>query len=600
MGAVVLQRRQENMRIRLAHPWLHGLVLLLWTIAGLGLRLINLTGKPLWTDEFSTIVFSLGNSFLTVPLDQILNTEQLLQPLRPNLQAGVETVVQHLLQESNHPPLYFILTHFWLKLFPAPDGWVSVWGVRSLSVLFGTLAIPATFGLAWLAFRSLLVGHLAAVFMTVSPFGIYLAQEARHYTLPLIWIIASLGCLIVAARAAYRRRALPVQICLIWVTVNTLAIATHYLTMLPLVAEAIVLLGIGAVQSWQEQGRWYPSSHWWRIVAVAAGTMMGGLVWLPYLQDVPDSNLTAWILQGGRKGLEWLDPIAQALAAWISMLYLLPIQAVAAPIVIASGVALLLLLLWTLPKLYRGLKLQEKQSENRFAVMILGCFVLSTVGLFFTITYLFDRDLTSALRYNFVYFPAVMVLMGAALAPVWLGEMVFPPQSNAPKWLHWLYTGTVRSVVLIALFSLLGGVTVVANLGYQKVHRPDIVAQDIRANAQGNANVLVAIPHETHGQTGRMMAIAWALQQIAPTAIAAPTIYPRFLLAQMGYDSQAIMTTLRQALRDSPRPLELWLVNFRNVPDKPIKMLLERQDCEARTDRRSTDGYTYQLYRCEE
>ncbi|CDN15023.1 hypothetical protein RintRC_6249 [Richelia intracellularis] len=44
-------------------------VLIIWFVIGLGLRLINLTGKPPWTDEFSTLVFSLGNSFLNVPLN---------------------------------------------------------------------------------------------------------------------------------------------------------------------------------------------------------------------------------------------------------------------------------------------------------------------------------------------------------------------------------------------------------------------------------------------------------------------------------------------------------------------------------------------------
>jgi len=589
------------MRIHLARPWLHGLLLLLWTILGLGLRLLNLTGKPLWTDEFSTIVFSLGNSFLTVPLDQVLTTEQLLQPLQPDPQAGVESVVRHLLQESNHPPLYFVLTHFWLQLFPVVNGWVSVWAVRSLSVLFGTLAIPAIFGLGWVAFRSHLVGHLAAICMAVSPFAIYLSQEARHYTLPLLWIIASLWCLVIAARAAYRRRALPIGVCVVWVLVNLLALATHYLTMLTLLAEAIVLLTIGMVQSWREQGQWYPVGHWWRIVAVAAGTMVGSLVWLPYLQDVPDSNLTTWILRGGRSGLEWLDPIAQEGAAWVSMLYLLPIQSVSQPIVIFSAIVLLLLLIWTIPKLYRGLESQSKHPMRYVALMALGSFVSSAIILLFAITYLFNRDLTSALRYNFVYFPAVTVLMGAALAPVWLGEITFPPQFNSPKWLNWLFTGNARTVILIATLSLLGGLTVASNLGYQKIHRPDVVAQEIRDHSQGN--VLVTIAHLTHGQTGRMMGIAWELQH-PRSSLASSTsnsaISPRFLLAHLSYSSRSVTGALRQALNDLPRPLDLWLINFRNVPERPITTLLDRQNCQAETDRQSTDGYTYQLYRCEE
>ncbi|NJR57778.1 MAG: hypothetical protein HC769_02265 [Cyanobacteria bacterium CRU_2_1] len=124
------------MKVCAARSWLHPLLLSLWTGVGLILRFTYLTDKPLWTDEFSTIVFGLGNSFQTIPLDQNLTLEQLLQPLQPNPQAGIGAVIHHLLTESNHPPLYFVLTHLWLMLFPSPDGWVSVWGYdRSLLCL---------------------------------------------------------------------------------------------------------------------------------------------------------------------------------------------------------------------------------------------------------------------------------------------------------------------------------------------------------------------------------------------------------------------------------------------------------------------------------
>jgi uncharacterized membrane protein len=597
------------MRNPFAHFWLHPLLLLLWTALGLGLRLMNLTEKPLWTDEFSTIVFSLGNSFLTVPLDQLLTTDQILQPLRPISSAGITDVLRHLLTESNHPPLYFVLTHLWLKLFAAPNGWVSVWGVRSLSAFLGALTIPAAFGLGWFAFRSRLVGQFAAALMAVSPFGIYLSQEARHYTLPLLWIMASLGCLVAATRTIRHRAPLPLWVGLLWVIVNTLALATHYLTLLTLLAELMVVMVMGLIQSWREQGQWHPSAHWWRIVAVVAGTMAGGLIWLPFLHDVPDSQLTAWIQQDTRTGLQWLDPIAQLLAAGISMLYLLPIQAPNQLVVIVSAVLLGLLVVWTIPKLYRGLMLQDTYPGSRLAIMALGGFVSSAILLFFAITYIFERDLTSALRYNFVYFPGVIVLIAAALAAIWSGSKT--ATESDPKWLKPFSGGSRRTVVLIILLGLIGSLTVVWNWGYQKVHRPDVVASAIQSQSQGDT--LIAIAHQTHGQTGRLMGIAWALQQpdLNPTAptvnvstsatamATANSLNPHFLLAHLSYDSGAIVRSLRQAMTQLPRPLDLWLINFRNVPEKPIEMFLERRQCQAQTDQLSTDGYQYRFYRCE-
>ncbi|WAL60336.1 glycosyltransferase family 39 protein [Thermocoleostomius sinensis] len=598
------------MRSPFAHPWLHLWLLLLWTLLGLGLRLVNLTGKPLWTDEFSTIVFSLGNSFLTIPLDQLLTTEQLLQPLQPSSSASMRDVLRHLLSESNHPPLYFLLTHVWLKLFPAPNGWVSVWGARSLAAVLGALAVPASFGLGWFAFRSRLVGHLAAVLMAVSPFGIYLSQEARHYTLPLLWIIVSLGCLVTATRTIRHRDPLPMSIGLLWVVVNTLALATHYLTLLTLLAELMVMMVMGLIQSWREQGQWYPSAHWWRIVAVVAGTMAGGLVWLPFLQDVPDSQLTAWIQQDVRTGLQWLDPIAQLLAAAISMLYLLPIQAPSSPIVLVSVVLLVWVVLWTLPKLYCGLILQATNPNSRLPLMTLGGFVSSAILLFFAITYIFERDLTSALRYNFVYFPGAIVLMAASLATIWAGTKL--PSEPKSVWLKHIYQGNRRTVIFIILLGLVGSLTVAWNWGYQKIHRPDVVAEAIRSYSQGD--VLIAIPHQTHGQTGRLMGIAWALQHPSPTSpsslaptlsanpplagAASKSLIPHFLLARRSYDSGSMVRSLRQAFGQLPRPLDVWLINFRNTPERPVSQFLERRQCEAQTDSFSTDGYQYRLYRC--
>lgn len=570
-----------------------------WIGLGVGLRLLNLTQKPLWTDEFSTLVFSLGNSFLSVPLDQVISSDQLLQPLQVDPTTTIRSVVRNLLRESNHPPLYFVLTHLWLKLFSAPNGWVSVWGARSLSAFFGVLSIPIAFGLGQLTFRSRLAGHMAAALMAVAPFGIYLAQEARHYTLGIIWIMASLACLIAAIRRVRDRAPLPLWVCLSWVVVNTLGIATHYFVVLALMAEAAVILMIGLVQSWREQGQWHPSSHWWRIVAVAGGTAVGGLVWLPYLQDVQDSPLTQWIQSGDRTGWEWLIPVGQMIAAWISMLYLLPIQAPVQFVVLTSGVLLILLSLWTVPKIWRGLQAQmQPGTGTRLAILALVGFILSAVFIFFAITYFLRRDLTSALRYNFVYFPAVIILVGGGLASLWSGRLAAYPDVKLPRWLSGVATGTARTATLMLLLSLLGGVTVVYNGGYQKTHRPDLVAQDISEQSTGAG--LIAITYETHGQIGRLMSVAWALERSprSPTESELEPPQPQYLLMDFNQGERSVVKVLRQSLKSAPRPLDLWLINVRDLPDEQLRQLLDRQRCEPVNKRKSIDGYRYRLYRC--
>ena len=122
-------------------PVFHYWLLLLWIIVGACLRFINLGLLPPWTDESATMVFSLGNSFYQVPINQFISVPTLMEPLQLNHSAGINDVTQLLLTESTHPPLYFVLTHFWLKLFPSTDGLVSLWGARSLSAGLGHLDI---------------------------------------------------------------------------------------------------------------------------------------------------------------------------------------------------------------------------------------------------------------------------------------------------------------------------------------------------------------------------------------------------------------------------------------------------------------------------
>lgn len=587
------------MKISADHPWFHPCLLLFWVAVGLWLRLINLTDKALWTDEFATIVFSLGHSFHSVPLDQVITSEQLLRPLQPDSVSGVGEVVSNLMNESNHPPLYFVLTHFWLKLFPTSNGLVSVWGVRSLSALLGVAAIPATYLLGWVAFRSRLVAQISAALMAVSPFGLYLAQEARHYTLPVLWIIASLCCLIFAVRSVRDRTPLPLWVCITWIIINALGLATHFFFAFTLAAEAMAIAIAGLVQSWRERGTWYSSAHWWRIWVVAGAAAVSGLVWLPFLNDAQDSELTRWIFRDFGSGWNWVMPIAQAIAGWITMLYLLPIQTSVPWINVISGFLLIGLTIWTIPKLYWGLKTENLGREKRMAAWALECFIGSAVLLFFGVTYFLGADLTSAFRYNFVYFPAVIVIVAMGLATGWdaASKIAKAPATKVPYGLLGvLRTGGRNSIILVGLMSCLGALTVVSNLGYQKIHRPDVVSQAIQQQSMQTSEqptVLVAIAHHTHGQTGRMMGIAWDLQHSAPS-----DSQPLFLLAHQSEQPRSVTTALRKALNRLSTPLDLWLINFQNAPAQSLDNVLQQNNCTTPAKTQSVDGYRYRLYRC--
>jgi uncharacterized membrane protein len=576
------------------------LLLTLWLVVGVGLRLANLTAKPPWTDEFSTLVFSLGNSFLPVPLDQPIPVDVLLQPLQPQPTAGIKDVWQHLSTESNHPPLYFVLTHWWMRLFPTHEGLVSLWGARSLAALFGAASIPAIYSLSQLAFRSPLVSHLAAAIMAVSPYGIFLAQEARHYTLAILWVIASLGCLVIAVRHIQNRSQIPARITISWVIINAMGIATHYFFTLTLCTEAFVLLvlawrqwvltkfkispcptlSVGAtppqnVQNLKSSAIFH--SPWLRIYAVAAGTLISGLVWVPvFLQNSYGSKLTEWI-QSPRTGMAWISPIFQALAAWITMISLLPVEASHLTVVIASGILMLIFFVWATPILVCGIKVQFKKPQTRFITQVFAGLIIGAIVLFFIFTYFLGIDLTRGARYNFVYFPAVIVLLGASLAVCWHTPILHQGR--------WAINGK-KAVMIIGFMGLASAITVVCNLGYQKYYRPDLFVKLIQQTSSVPA--LITTTQKTHVQIGEMMGIARELkiQNIKDTS-------PLFLLAHQDEDPNTSTSSLQNTLKTLPRPIDLWLVNFYAPEPEEVK------NCVADTQfLPAVNGYEYKLYHC--
>jgi uncharacterized membrane protein len=555
---------------QLSFSWrTHVGLLLGWVVLGTVLRFVNLTMKPLWTDEFATLVFSLGHSFLTIPVNQVLDAPALLAPAQFPL-AAVHDTVQHLLTESNHPPLFFILMHGWLACFPGDH---LLWSVRSLPAILGVVGIPASFGLGWVAFRSAWVAQATAACMAVSPFAVYLAQEARHYTLPMVWILASLACCVAVLMRLRDAKPIPIGLVLAWIGVNGLGIATHYFFALTLVAEAIAL--VGCLVGMRPLKLTAASMR--RLSIAVLGTIATGCVWLPFLNHAQDSELTRWIYVGDRLGWDWLAPIGTTLLSWVTMLYLLPIQGVPEGVAIASGITLLLLFGATVAWLGRCLYAARWVGRTGFVALLGVC--LGAIALMWGITYGLGMDLTSAFRYHFIYFPALVGLLGAGLVASW-----------QQRWGKGITVG-------ILLLSLVGSLTVVNNWAYQKTHRPDLVVQDIAEQMQERQfPQLVAIAHRTHGQTGRLMAIAWELERYDAELTQNREI--RYLLAHETDDPRSILVAVEDGLDAIAQPLDLWLMNIQSVPEGVLNRWLEDVHCQALDDDDSEDGYRYQPFHC--
>ncbi len=436
--------------------------------------------------------------------------------------------------------------------------------------------------------------------MAVSPFSIFLAQEARHYTLATLWVIASFSCLLIAIRHIQNKTKLPIWLILCWVLINALGIASHYFFVLTLLTSGVLLIFLAWRQYWEgrqeaggqgageqrEQGDkntrrqggnfLFLKSPWRQIYIVAVGTLVACLVWLPvFLQNSYGNQLTEWI-QDSKSGLAWLSPIFQALATWVTMIALLPVESSQLWVVIASGVAMLIFFIWATPLLWRGVKVCLQEPHTHLITLVLISLITIAIALFFIFTYFLGIDLTRGARYNFVYFPAVIVLLAASLGIYWQN-----PKAEMQRW----GIGGKQVVLLIWLMGLLSVITVVNNLGYQKYYRPDSFMQLITNTS--NQPVIIATSQKTHVHIGEMMGVGREFK------LTNSSLNPLFFLAHQKQNPQTSTASLENTLKLIPGPVDLWLVNFRAPIPESVKL------CTPNTQSLpAIDGYEYQLYHC--
>jgi uncharacterized membrane protein len=582
------------------------LSLLLWTILGASLRLTNLDGKPPWTDEFRTIVLSLGNSFSSIPLDRVISFQDLLAPLIPNSSATISDIFYRVSSEDRQPPIYFVLAHLWMKLFPTASGLVNLWGARALPAVLGILTIPCGYICSYFTFRSRpedpkfarTIANFTAAMFAVSPYGVFISQEARHYSLAILWVLISINCLAIACRYLAQSRKLPIPLILGWVVVNTLGMGTHYFFSIALIAE---LMALGLVWFWQIR-QIKPKSgstisidilprNWLRLMMAIVGTAAGGAVWLWLLASTYDVTIPKWIDNEPNKLIEVFNPFFQVIGASISMMSLLLVEVtefpsmyilsespidINIPIVFLSAILMLMFFAWATPMLKRGVRLQW-QIET----IAIASFTVSSIGLYLIIPWITGIDITRGARYHFVYFPGIIMLIGLGLASCWQSK------PSIAKWVS-----GKQAVTIVLLMGLISSLIVANNYGYHKYYRPEQIVPMIQQSVP--IPVLITTTHNSLIQVGEMMGLAWEMQRTAQLNRTAPT---QFLLASQSQkicDRDCTATKILRATIDRiSHSIDLWSINFYAPVSLP-------PTCDrAKNFKRGVYGYRYQLDRCQ-
>lgn len=196
-------------------------------LLALALRSFRLDGQSLWSDE--------GVSVALAQCDF----------------ANIARDAAH----DIHPPLYYYLLHFWVRLFGS-----SEIAVRPLSLLCGLLLVLFIYLLGRALFDER-VALVASFLAAISPFQIYYSQETRMYILVALLGAISLFLFLKFAKATREEDAAS-----LWPTVAlytffmALALYTHYFALtiflVTNVAYALWLLLTPSARKWPPLALW--------------------------------------------------------------------------------------------------------------------------------------------------------------------------------------------------------------------------------------------------------------------------------------------------------------------------------------------------------
>jgi uncharacterized membrane protein len=247
-------------------------------LIGIGsfLRLINIENKVYWTDEVFTSLQVSGHQvaevresiFTGYPVgNETLETFQ--YPVSKD-KGYLDTVKGLISFEPQHTPGYFLAARAWLKAVGN-----SIGKIRFLSVIFSFISIGSIYLLCKKMFGKEVFGLAGAAILSVSPFHLLYAQEARPYGM---WIALTLiSCL--AFQEAKEKGKL-----VAWAIYSSsllLSLYTFLFAILTIFSHgAYVLITKGKYNTGNQ-------SHYWKAALVAV-TLFSPWMWILFTN--PTSN----------------------------------------------------------------------------------------------------------------------------------------------------------------------------------------------------------------------------------------------------------------------------------------------------------------------
>jgi 4-amino-4-deoxy-L-arabinose transferase-like glycosyltransferase len=201
------------------------LILLLFLVA-LGVRLSGLEGRSMSHPEMWAPLIPISSEYAD-----------------PGERSGLPALVFHTITQDTHPPGYYVLLWFWMKLFGS-----SEWALRTPSVLFG---VGAVFLVYWLGARliSRNAGLLAAALLALNGHHVFWSQTARMYSM-----VCFLGLLATALLIRMEEGSAPRWVRLLYPAVIVAGASSHLFFWGIIAAHIIWTLGAAAVRGTLSHG----------------------------------------------------------------------------------------------------------------------------------------------------------------------------------------------------------------------------------------------------------------------------------------------------------------------------------------------------------
>lgn len=168
-------------------------------VIGIFFRFFHLDRKVYWYDEVFTSLRIVGYTeaevVRQVSIRDTVSVADLQQYQHDSARNLSDTIKSLATEDFQHPPIYYAIAHFWVKLFGD-----SIAVIRSLSALISLLVFPCIYWLCRELFPSPLVAWFSMALVAISPFHVLMAQEARQYSLWTVMILLSSALLLRSIR----------------------------------------------------------------------------------------------------------------------------------------------------------------------------------------------------------------------------------------------------------------------------------------------------------------------------------------------------------------------------------------------------------------